>query len=95
VKGHREALAVVVLLPGAEADSGRLEIVEAPPAPERFLVDPMSTSDLPVLLGVPGRDVPMLDPQRLGGQSECERELVPVVALQLPDPERKRPAEFR
>src|SRR5262249_27374907 len=84
-----EALVVVVPLPGAEADRGRIEIVEAPAAPELFLVDPVAPFDLAVLLGVARLDVPIPDPEGLNGQGEGERKLLPVVALKLPDPEGK------
>jgi hypothetical protein len=80
--------------PGAQTDSGRIEVIEAPAPPELFLIDPVAAFDLAVLLGTPRLDVPVPDPQGLHGQRECEGELLPVVALQLPDPEEKCPAEL-
>ena len=52
-----EALVVVAGLPGPEADRGRGEIVEALPAPELLVVNPMTSLDLAVLLRAPGLDV--------------------------------------
>jgi len=50
--------------------------------------------DLPVLLRASWLDVSMPNPERLNGQREGEGELVPVVTLQLSDPEGKRAAEL-
>jgi hypothetical protein len=67
-----------------EAYCGGIEILEAPAAPELFLVDSVATFELAVLLRAPRLDVPMPDAQRLHGQDEGERELLAVVAPQLP-----------
>src|SRR5262245_53053287 len=91
----RETLMVVVPLPGAEADGGRVEIIKPLASPEFFLIDPVATLDLAVLLGTPWLDVAVPDPQRLNGQREAEWKLVPVVALELADLEGKRPADLR
>src|SRR5437899_1478891 len=87
---QREALVVVSAFPGPEADSGRGEIVESLTAPELLVVNPMTSLDLAVLLRAPGLDVAVPDPQRLHGEGKGEGELVPVVALELPDPEGER-----
>jgi hypothetical protein len=79
LQGQREALVVVVSFPGAGADSGRFEIIEALAPPEFFLVDPVTAFNLPVLLGAPRLDVAMPNPQRLDGERKGERKLLPVV----------------
>jgi len=79
LKSHREALVVVVSLPGTEAKIGCIEIVEPPASPELLLVDPVAAFDLPFLLGATGLDVPMPDLQRLHGQRKGKRKLLPVV----------------
>ena len=94
LQGQRETLVVVVSLPDAETNSGRIEIVEAPPAPELFLVDPVAPFDLAVLLGAPRLEVAMPDPQRLHGDRESEGKLLPVVALQLSDSEGEPPTQL-
>jgi hypothetical protein len=91
---EREAFVVVVSFPSSEANGGRREIIESPAPPELRLVDSVTAFDLPVLLGPPGPDVAMSNPQRLEGKGESERKLVAVVALQLPDPKGKRSAEL-
>jgi hypothetical protein len=72
---------IVVPLPGAEVNGGRLEIVEAPASPELFLVDPLTPFDLAVLLRPMGLDVPMPGSQILDGKREGKGKLLPVVAL--------------
>src|SRR5262249_26680774 len=84
----------IVGLPGAEADRGRLEVVEAATAPEFFPIDPMATFDLAVLLRAARFDIAVADPPRLDGEREGKRELLPVVTLQPTDPERKRATEL-
>src|SRR4030095_16713221 len=84
-----EALVVVAGLPGPEADRSRGEIVESLPAPELLVVNPMTALHLAVLLRAPGLDVAVPDSQRLHVEGKGEGKLMPVVALELPDPEGK------
>ena len=85
---------VVSGLPRPKADGGGLEIGESLPPPELLLVDPMTALDLAVLLRAARLDVAMPDPEGLHGQGKGEGELMPVVTLELADPEGKRPAQF-
>ena len=89
-----EALVVVSSFPGPEADRGRGEVVESLTAPELLVVNAMTALHLAVLLGAPGLDVAVPDPERLHGERKGEGKLMPVVALKLPDRERKRAAEL-
>src|ERR1044071_6575610 len=90
-----EALIVVPGLPGSKGRSGRVEIQEAVPAPELFVVDPMAPLDFAVLLRPPGPNVPVPDPRGFDPQHEGEGELLPVVTLQLFDGEREGPPQLR
>ena len=85
---------VVVPLPDSEPNNSRIEIVEAPPTPELLLIDSVAAFDLAVLLGAPRLDVAVPNPKRFDGEGEGERELLPVVALELADPEWKRPVKL-
>src|SRR5262249_52804177 len=67
---ERRKFSTVVSLPGAEASHGRIEIVEAPASPELFLVNPVTPSDLAVLLWAARLDVPMPDSPILHGKRE-------------------------
>src|SRR5215475_6672000 len=80
--------------PGSQPAGGRVEVVEAPAAPELLLIDSVAAFDLAVLLRTSRLDVAMADPQRLHGERKGKRELLPVVALQLPDSEGEPPAEL-
>ncbi len=71
---EREAFVVVVSFPSSEANGGRREIIESPAPPELRLVDSVTAFDLPVLLGAPGPDVAMSNPQRLEGKGRKRTE---------------------
>jgi len=79
LKRHREALVVVVRLPGSQTDRGRLEVIEAAPSPEFLLIDSMTPFDFAVLLRTARLDIPVADPSCLDGEREGERKLLPVV----------------
>jgi hypothetical protein len=81
LEDHREALVIVVSLPGAEANHGRIEIVEAPASPELFLVDPVTPFDLAVLLRAARLDVPMPDRPILHGKREGKRKCSPSAEM--------------
>lgn len=88
MQGEREALVVVRPFPRLEGGHRGGEIRERGPAPELLLVDPDAALDLPVQLGPPRPDVPMVDPGRLDGQGKREGELGAAVGMELAD--RKR-----
>src|SRR5262245_54694773 len=54
----------------------------------------MAAFDLAVLLRPSGPDVSVPNPERLHCQGKRKREFLPVVALKLPDPERKSAAQL-
>src|SRR4029453_2156734 len=91
---HRKTLVVVSGFPAPGRDGRFIKIGESLAPPELLLVDPVASFHLAVLLGPPGLDVAVPDPQRLNGEGKGEGELVAVVALYLPDPEGKRPAQL-
>jgi transposase len=85
---------VVSRFPGPEADGGRIKIGESLASPELLVIDPMTAFYLAILLRASRLDVAVANPQCLHGQGKSEGELVPVVALELADPERKRPTQL-
>jgi hypothetical protein len=80
-KRHREAFVIIAVLPSpSSASSKRREVLSAPAL---LVVNPMMRSTLPLCCGTSRLDVPMAHAELLDGQSECQRELGPAVALHL------------
>jgi hypothetical protein len=80
--------------PGGEGDAGNLEVLAGIAAPELFLVDAMAAFDLAVLLRTLRADVAHPHAQLLAGQVDDERELGPVVDLELANLNRERRCEL-
>src|SRR5205814_4631695 len=94
LQGQGEPFVVVPSLPCSKGAGRLVEVCKPVASPKLLLVDPMATLHLPVLLGPPRPNVAMPDAGRFDRKHEVERKLSAVVALQLADPEGKRPLEL-
>src|SRR5712691_9822020 len=91
---QREPFVVVPVLPAPKGSRSCLEFLEALPAPELLLIDPMAPLDFAVLLRPSGANVSVADPGGFDPQHEGEGEFLPVVTLQPFDGEWEGPLEL-